>query len=376
MNKKVLSFAVLMMGLSLLTACDNDDDDAPVMKPVEVSEGLFVVGSGNQRAKIDGNLSYLDYTKGTIAEKAFAAANGKSVGKTANFGMIYGQKLYIAVDGENTVWVCNRKTLKVEKQLSTTALMGTEKGISPRALTSKDGKVYLTCYGKDGAGVVAEIDTVAFNLKRTFSVGSYPDGITECGGYLFVANSDYGKNVKPSVSKIDLAAGTVSEIKDALITNPMQMVTADGAVYCLDYGTYDANWKQNGQGVRKITQDGKVTKIVEGTTMCTDGKRIYTANAPYGGQTKYYIFDIATGKTTEWEPANIVTPAVMAADPNTGNVFVVSYSKDPDSGYTSYSLPSYTNQYDAQGKLVRSYQNCAVGPISAVFNYRTDYVTE
>ena len=379
MKKYLLSFAVLMMGTALFTACSNDDDE-PVIKPVDVSNGMFLVGSGNKKAGIDGNLSYIDYTKGTVTSNAFQLANGKSVGKTANYIMTYGNKLYIVVDAEATIWVCDKQTLKVQKQISTTALLGEKDGLSPRAAVGKDGLLYFACYGDSyngGNGIVAAIDTINFAKQKTFAVGSYPNGVTLCSGYLFVTNSDYGNNVKPSLSKIDLTNGTVSEIKDAAITNPMEILTVGNDVYYLDYGTYDENWNQTGAGVRKVALDGKVTKVVDGTAMCTDGKKIYTVNAPYGGSgTNYLIYDTATGATTSWEPADVFSPAVIAADPVTGNIFIVSYQKNPDTGYAGYALPSYTNQYDATGKLVKKYEGTATGPISVVFNTGVKYVQE
>lgn len=380
MKKFLLSFAVLTMAMSLMTACSSDDDDdAPVMKPVDISNGMFIVGSGNMTTGIDGNVSYIDYSKGVTVPNAFKAANGKSVGKTANYITAYGSKLYIVVDGEATIWVCDKQTLKIVKQISTTQLLGEADGVSPRAAIGYEGKLYFTCYGKskDGEnGIVAAIDTINFAKQQTYTVGSYPDGLTLCGGYIFVANSDYGMCMKPSISKIDLKSGAVSEIKDAAITNPMHILTIGNDVYYLDYGTYDENWNQTGQGVRKITMDGKVTKLIAGTTMGTDGKRIFSADAPYGKEVNYYIYDTATGTTSAWEPADIFSPAVITADPVTGNIFVVSYQKNPENNSAVYALPSYTNQYDATGKFVKRYDNTATGPISVVFNTHTEYVKQ
>jgi hypothetical protein len=378
MKKYLFGFAVLAMGMSLLTACSNDDDDTPQKHLVDVSNGMFLVGSGNKSAGIDGNVSYIDYAKGVSTANAFKAVNGKSVGKTANFITSYGSKLYIVVDGEATIWVCNKQTLKIEKQLSTIELLGEKDGLSPRCAVGYDGKLYFACYGKsfDGDnGIVAAIDTVNYAKQQTYTVGSYPNGVALCGGYLFVTNSDYGMCVKPSLSKIDLKSGAVTEIKDETITNPMEILAVDNAVYFLDYGTYDANWNQTGAGVRKVTLDGKVTKVVDGTAMGSDGKKIYTVNAPYGaGTITYPIYDIATGATTTWQPAGIFSPAVIAADPVTGNIFVVSYQENPDKpGKAGYALPSYTNQYDAKGNLLKKYENTATGPISVVFNTGVKY---
>ena len=374
MKKFLLSFAVLTMAMSLTTACSSDDDDdAPVLKPVDVSNGLFIVGSGNKNAGIDGNVSYIDYSKGVTVPNAFQAANGKSVGKTANYITAYGSKLYIVVDGEATIWVCDKQTLKIVKQISTTQLLGEADGVSPRAAIGYEGKLYFTCYGKskDGEnGIVAAIDTISFAKQQTFTVGSYPDGLTLCGGYIFVANSDYGMCMKPSISKIDVKSGAVSEIKDAAITNPMQILTIGNNVYYLDYGTYDESWNQTGQGVRKITMDGKVTKLIAGTTMGTDGKRIFSADAPYGKEVTYYIYDTTTGNTSTWEPTDILSPQLIAADPITGNIFITSLSMN------NYKLPTYTNQYDATGKFVKKYENTATGAISAIFNTHTEYVKQ
>ena len=381
MKKYLLSFAVLAMGMSLLTACSDDDDDAPALKPVDVSNGLFIVGSGNKTAGIDGNVSYIDYTKGSTVADIFQTANGKSIGKTGNHISAYGSKLYIVVDGEATIWVCNKQTLKIVKQISTTQLLGDKDGLSPRAAIGYDGKIYFTCYGKsyDGDnGIVAAIDTVNFAKQQTYTVGSYPNGLALLGDNIFVTNSDYGSCVKPSLSKIDLKSGNVTEIKDAAITNPMEILTAGDAVYFLDYGTYDESWKQTGAGVRKVTLDGKVTKVVDGTAMASDGKKIYTVNAPYlGDGINYYIYDIATGTSKTWEPADIFSPAMIAADPVTGNIFVVSYQENPNKpGKAGYALPTYTNQYDAAGNFVKKYENTATGAISAVFNTHTEYVKQ
>ena len=380
MKKYLLSFAVLAMGMSLLTAC-SDDDDEPQKQAVDVSNGLFIVGSGNKTAGIDGNVSYIDYTKGSTVADIFQTANGKSIGKTGNHISAYGSKLYIVVDGEATIWVCNKQTLKIVKQISTTQLLGDKDGLSPRAAIGYDGKIYLTCYGKsyDGDnGIVAAIDTVNFAKQQIYTVGSYPNGLALLGDNIFVTNSDYGSCVKPSLSKIDLKSGNVTEIKDAAITNPMEILTAGDAVYFLDYGTYDESWKQTGAGVRKVTLDGKVTKVVDGTAMASDGKKIYTVNAPYlGDGINYYIYDIATGTSKTWEPADIFSPAMIAADPVTGNIFVVSYQENPNKpGKAGYALPTYTNQYDAAGNFVKKYENTATGAISAVFNTHTEYVKQ
>lgn len=374
MRKYLLSFAVLMMGASLFTACSDDDDNkTPELKPVDVSEGMFVVGSGNTRSNIDGNLTYIDYANGTSTLNAFQKANGISLGKTANFALVYGSKLYIAVDGENTIWVCDKNTLKTTKRINTVELLGETDGISPRSMVGYEGQLLFSTYGNGTNGVVAAIDTIEYKVQKTYAAGNHSDGITIAGDWLFVANSSYGDGVAPSVTMHNLKSGEKKELANSDITNPMQMLTVGSNAYFLDYGTYDENWNQTGAGVRQVTQSGEVKRVVDGTAMCTDGRRIFTVNAPYGGDgIQYNIYDTTTGQTTTWQPADIFSPAAIAADPITGDIFVISYSKNEDTGYPGYNLPSYVNQYSADGTFKKRFE-CGVGPISIVFNTSVKY---
>lgn len=373
MKKFLLSFAVLMMGTFLFTACDDDDDNVKQPVAVDVSEGLFIVGSGNTRSNIDGNLTYINYANGTSTLNAFQKVNGKSLGKTANFALVYGQKLYIAVDGENTIWVCDKNTLKTIKQINTVELLGETNGISPRAMIGYNDQLLFSLYGNGEKGLVAAVDTVNFQLRATYPTGRYTDGITIAGNYLFAANSSYGDGTAPSITKCDLKTGNTQLLTGSDITNPMHMLTVGNDAYFLDYGEYDELWNQVGAGVRRVTQDGTVTRVIDGTAMCTDGKRIFTVNAPFGGsETTYLIYDTTTGQTKSWTPSDIFSPAAIAADPVTGDIFVISYSKNEDTGYPGYNLPTYVNQYGADGSFKKRY-DCGVGPISIVFNTGVKY---
>lgn len=373
MKKILLSFAVLMMGTFLFTACDDDDDNVKQPVAVDVSEGLFIVGSGNTRSNIDGNLTYINYANGTSTLNAFQKVNGKSLGKTANFALVYGQKLYIAVDGENTIWVCDKNTLKTIKQINTVELLGETNGISPRAMIGYNDQLLFSLYGNGEKGLVAAVDTVNFQLRATYPTGRYTDGITIAGNYLFAANSSYGDGTAPSITKCDLKTGNTQLLTGSDITNPMHMLTVGNDAYFLDYGEYDESWNQVGAGVRRVTQDGTVTRVIDGTAMCTDGKRIFTVNAPFGGsETTYLIYDTTTGQTKSWTPSDIFSPAAIAADPVTGDIFVISYSKNEDTGYPGYNLPTYVNQYGADGSFKKRY-DCGVGPISIVFNTGVKY---
>ena len=358
MKKHLLSLAVLIMGTALFTAC-SDSDDNKSSHPVAVSNGFYVVCSGNTSSSIDGSLTYFDYTTAKATPNAFRAVNGKSLGMTVNDAVRYGDKLYIVVDGEHKVFVTDAKTLKQITMIDMTsdAMLGAEGGAHPRRLTGADGNIYVSTYG----GFVAAIDTISFSLKQKYQVGSYPEGLAISNGILYVANSDYGMGLNPSISKITLSTGAVSEVKDANIRNPQEIAVAGSDIYFLDYGRYDDNWNQLDAGVYCISQNTVKCVVPNATAMAAAGYNIYTINAPYGqGETSYSIYNIQSGTLTKFTPAEIEYPACIGVDPITNNVMIASYRAN--SGWAEWKENGYVNIYDPTVSKKLSTFDCGVGP--------------
>ena len=107
MNKKFFSLALTALGSFFFTGCINsEDDDNNYEAEIVVTEGAFVVNSGNSTNGIKGSLSYIDYEADTSREIA------SSLGDTPNDVIVYGDKVYVTVTGENTVVVFDRKTFR------------------------------------------------------------------------------------------------------------------------------------------------------------------------------------------------------------------------------------------------------------------------
>lgn len=383
MKKYFLSFAVLLAGTVVLTSC-NDDDDAPyVPQPIDVNHGVYVVNSGNQGGQINGSLTYLDATTWTLEKDAFSKVNGRSLGMTANDGIVYGSKLYIAVTGENTIEVLDNNTLKSLKQINTTAAIGEDKGKQPRHIIANDRYIYVSTFG----GYVAAIDTATYEVVKTYATTPntdevakvYPEGMAIAGNTLYVANSSYGNGKCPSIGKIDLTSGNVTLIEDKEnITNPNAVYVNGSDIYFLDYGTYDANWNQTGAGVKKISGED-ITDIVAATSMSVAGNKIYTYNTPYttpATTPEYNVYDMTTGKTTEFIAADSddapFSAAAICADPVRGYVYIASLNKDTETEYASYKTDGYINVYDLSGKLVKKCVT-GVGPTAIVLNTTVVY---
>lgn len=361
MKKFLLSVAVMAMGANLLTGCsdDNLDDNSIENIPGEipVTNGVFVINNGSAYQSIDGSLTYLDQRTASPAEQdIYRKVNGKLLGGTPNDVIVYGEKLYIAGADENVIFVLNVKNCKELKQVSTTDLLGDGEGRTPRRIAVYDGKVYFTTYG----GYVAAIDTTDFKLQERYQVGTAPEGLAFDANSLtlYVANNNYGFG-EGSISKIDLASGNVTEIKNDKVKSPLDIVVRDDVLYVLDDGYYNDDWTQQLEAGVYMIGDGDAKLVVPNATgMTALGDMIYTFNDPWGGSgATYSTFDILSGNLSTLELSGdsshkLVSPCAIGVDRNTGNIFIASRQLDPDNGYPSDELPGFVNIYSNSGQYL------------------------
>jgi hypothetical protein len=369
MKKHLSSIAALLIAALTFTSCGSDDPAPYIPTPVEVSNGAFFIGSGNKSASIMGNLAYYDYAKGTAMLTPFETANGIELGLTANDGIVYGSKLYIVVDNENTIFVCNKNTMKIITRISTTDMLGAEAGISPRHIIADGGSLYFTTYGN----VVAKIDTTAFTLQKTYNVGSYPEGlaITDDGN-LYVCNSDYGYG-NASISKINIATSESETLTNENIRNPQTIAIYGTGFYFLDYGVYGPapDYAQEHAGVYRYSY-GTVTQVVPNATgMAAYGQTILTYNTPYGGDgVSYSMYDVSSGTLSSYQPKDIEYPAAIEIDPVTGYVIIASYKMVTSEWgtYPDYTSNGYVNIYADDFNTVSATFECGVSPTRIVLN--------
>ena len=98
MKKYLLSLAVLLMGVSLFTSCEDDDDDVNPQDLKKVTHAAYVVNAGQQATGSTGTLTRVDMGTWTTAQNVFSQVNGRNLGVTANDAIIYGSKMYIVVE--------------------------------------------------------------------------------------------------------------------------------------------------------------------------------------------------------------------------------------------------------------------------------------
>ena len=385
MKKYLLGLAVLLMGTAVMTSCD-PAEDYPETYLQEYSTGAYVVNSGNMYSNIESSLTAIDYASSTATQNVFKTANGRSLGNTANDGIVYGNKIYLAVDQSNTIEVIDKKTKQSIKQIKTTDLLGNAEGAEPRHISADGGKVYFTTYG----GYVAAVDTTSFALQKKWQVGSYPEGLVIAHGNIYVANSNYGKG-GGNISCINLSNDKVETKNIEGVNNPTSIYYASNVLYVLDNQYYDASYNAYGENSLRTVSfaEGKSQKVADGnyavcvtpgatTTARTSVEEVrpyfFVLNAPFGGTPSVSV--LAAGSTqaqTMTLSEMPVSPCGIFADPLNGHIFVLSYRLG-DKGYPDYSGNGYVVEYDRAGQKQHEYET-GVGSCAMFFDsaYKTAY---
>ena len=383
MKKYLLGLAVLLMGTAVMTSCDPAEDYPETYLQV-YSTGAYVVNSGNMYSKIESSLTAIDYASSTATQNVFKTANGRSLGNTANDGIVYGNKIYLAVDQSNTIEVIDKTTKKSIKQIKTTELLGNAEGAEPRHIIAGGGYVFFTTYG----GYVAAVDTTSFALQKKWQVGNYPEGLVFGNGTLYVANSNYGAG-GGNISCINLSNDNVETKNIEGVNNPTGIYYAAGRVYVLDNPVYGPapDYATTGENALRVVFFDKGTSqkvadgnyavcVTPGATTRTQVVRPYffVLNAPYGGTPSVSV--LAAG-STQPQTMNLsempVSPCGIFADPLNGHIFVLSY-KMGDNGYVDYNGNGYVVEYDSAGQKQHEYET-GVGSCAMFFDsaYKTAY---
>lgn len=383
MKKYLLGLAVLLMGTAVMTSC-SDDNDGPETYLQEYSTGAYVVNSGNMGTKIESSLTAIDYASSTATQNVFKAANGRSLGDTANDGIVYGNKIYLAVDQSNTIEVIDKKTKRSIKQIKTTDLLGNAEGVEPRHIIADGGKVYFTTYG----GYVAAVDTTSFALQKKWKVGSYPEGLVIAHGNIYVANSNYAAG-GGNISCINLSNDNVETKNIEGVNNPTSIYYASNVLYVLDNPVYGPapDYAATGENALRAVSfaEGKSQKVADGnyavcvtpgatTRMDVVRPYFFVLNAPFGGTPSVSVLAAGSMQAQTMTLSEMpVSPCGIFVDPLNGHIFVLSYRLG-DKGYPDYSGNGYVVEYDRAGQKQHEYET-GVGSCAMFFDsaYKTAY---
>ncbi|MFT3909218.1 MAG: hypothetical protein QM737_07295 [Ferruginibacter sp.] len=198
MKKNVIKWILPLV--VLLNACKKDDNVATaVIPPVVVDTTSKQVAYVLSEGGFGANNSYLAYrvdSSGALTADYFHEKNSSlaGLGDLANDMIVYGNKIYILVNGSGKIHILNLTTGVLIDSINVPS--------GPRFAVGYNGKVYATAYD----GTVKVIDTTSLTITNSIVVGPNPEGLVAVGNYLYVANSG-GFNPVPdsTVSVVDLS---------------------------------------------------------------------------------------------------------------------------------------------------------------------------
>ena len=359
-----LSSLSSLLSIGVLTGC-GDSDNLPPQPPIEpptgwtIESGMYILNSGN----MNSNNSTLDlYNPGTaipFISKFFNIQNGRGLGDTANDMIVYGSKMYFAVNVSNTIEVTNRYA-KSDKTI-TPILEG--ESMKPRCFAAYEGKIYVSLF----SGHVAEIDTTSLEITRTVEVGPNPEQIAVSGGKLYVAISG---GLQPTfgntIAEIDPETFTVTNEIEVRINPSAIKAGNDGMLYVVSIGDYfgiDAAL----QRVDPITKG--VTVIDEGTCVFfnINDDKIYLITSDRDNSTglpinpvfkRYDINRKAFDEGAFIDSETFTNPSSISINPKTGNVYISS---------SDYMTTGDVYEYSPAGTLLNVIEVSGLNPMGVYF---------
>lgn len=319
-----------------------------------LSEGLF---NNN-----NSTLTWLDFGTGQPdtwnaatgkSYDCFEKVNGRRLGDTANDILLYGSRLYIAVNVSSTIEILNAATGRSIEQIS---LSHDNRPSEPRYMTANGHYVYVCSFD----GTVTRIDTLTMKADATVMVGRNPDGICCAAGKLYVSNSgglDFD-NPDSTVSVIDLA--TFTEIKRINVRQNPGSIYADGErVYVVSRGLYDN--ERNDYDSRLHCIDTNIDKVVETYDIPILKMDLHDGRAwfyGYGSGGIIQILDLATGQIIDsdfiTDGTAVERPYGIKVDPSSHKVYVCDAS--------DYVTPGSLLCFASDGHLIYRVQNIGINP--------------
>ena len=324
-----------------------------------LSEGLFNLNNST--------LSWIDFSTGLPdswnaptgnSYDCFEKVNGRRLGDTANDILLYGSRLYIAVNVSSTIEILDAAT---GRSLSRIPMNNHGKSSEPRYMTANGHYVYVCSFD----GTVTRIDTLTMKADATVTVGRNPDGICCTAGKLYVSNSgglDFD-NPDSTVSVIDLA--TFSEIKRIGVRQNPGSIYADGnRVYVVSRGIYD--YDKNDYDSRLDCIDTENDQVIETYDIpilkmdLHDGKAWFYG---YGSGGTIQVLDLASGQIIDsdfiTDGTLIERPYGIKVEPTSHKVYVCDAA--------DYVTPGSLCCFAPDGHLLYRIRNIGINPNTVVF---------
>jgi YVTN family beta-propeller protein len=231
MNFKRIFFAGIIF--TAIQSCKKTDN-TPIAAVQNNVTGAYILSEGGFGSN-NTKLSFYNTKSNTVVGDFFLQQNPSlpsGLGDTGNDMIIYGGKLYIAMNVSGRVTVVNASDATFIKNIS---FITNNVNKQPRYMAAARGKIFVTAYDNK----VTVIDTASLTITNTIAVGPNPEGIAASANYIYVANSG-GFNAIPDSTVSLISLNTETEIRKIKVgVNPNKVeINQAGNVFVSAYGDY------------------------------------------------------------------------------------------------------------------------------------------
>lgn len=354
---------MVTLGASLV-ACSEDEElfDDSGSKVTLPTHRAFILNEGTMGYN-NATLSFYAPDKDAeFINDIFYTQNQAKLGDTGQSMIEYNNDLYAIIAGSR--YLVRMNTAGVEKQRYTIP----ESEGDPRYLAADDGYIYMTQYG----GQVTKLDANTLKVVGTFKGGANLEGIAECDGKLYVANSytkhDAGYQYHTDLFVIN-AANMQLETTLTVDLNPNQVLEEDGKIFLISWG----NYADKGYSAQMIDpkNGNKPTSLGVATNMTVGDDMVYFVNSETDWNTftttnTFFSYNIKTATVNSSSflknaPAELATSSVymMSVDDEKGDIYI---------GVTFYSEANGTMyRFDRNGNFVEKFDCGGQNPKTMAF---------
>lgn len=323
--KKAFYYLALLPLMTGLVSCENNDPNPNDGNPEVTTYGAYIVNTGNW-GKNDGSIQGYDAKTSTVSEDIYKLQNQKGIGDLQDL-CIYGSKLYAISTTSSKIEILE-KNGKIIKTIPMTNDATQPK--KPRYATAGGGYVFITAYD----GTVSKLDTLNMEITKEGKFEGKLEGLSYNAGKLFVNKSNYDMDGSGNIVYV-INAETMEKIEDIeVILNPytQNIVGSDGNIYVVSAGNYPTEDQPEDERIystlQKINpQTYEVEELFKASYITNRGDKMYIIYSEYNFQdkAKCFVYDIKTKEESKFiDISEVNTPGGIIADPNSGDVYIIS----------------------------------------------------
>ena len=353
--KKLL--VLLLVSFTFVSCYDSSGEDEGI---IESLQSVYILSEGAY-GQNNASMTYYNAEDESVTQDFFELQNSRGLGDTANDIQVYGDYIYVVVNGSNQIEIIDIATQKSVKQIPMfITIDGNEVGMSPRDIAFANNKAYVTSY----AGYVTRIDIETLEIDGQVAVGLDPEGLCVAKNKLYVCNSGGLSGYDNTVSVINL--DTFEEIKKIIVPiNPYKIQADDsGRVFLNTIGNY-ADKSPTFNYISSTTDTLVETYEIEVSKFIINGSKAYMYSYDYVNPPSFMSFDTETQTLDEGnllKDSNLIDyPYSINIEPLSGDIYIGAAATDyVSTGNVRCFSSDGTHKFDIP---------VGVGPNGVVFEY-------